>query len=129
MIKHRKFLTIFTMIICFMLCCLLLFYSGYYISNQNNIVYQENYSSGLFILVIAIFWITGFLCYKVFVLENKINKLQEAENSSKELLNYIIKQNELDFINLQEFNQNTREMLLRAYFDNQSKELNIIEQK
>lgn len=129
MIKHKKGLTIFTMIVAFMLCCILLFYSGYHVSNQNKIVYQESYDSGLFLLVVAIFWIVGFLCYKIFALEDRIIKLQEAENSNKELLNRIIKQNELDFISLQEFSQNTREMFLRIYFDNKSKELNKSEQE
>lgn len=122
MIKHQKFLTISTIIIGFIICCILLFYSGYTISNNNEIIYQENYSSGLFLIIIGIFWIFGFLCYKIFVLEDKMTELQNTENSNKELLNYIIKQNELDFINLQEFAQNTREMLLRVYYDSKSKE-------
>lgn len=122
MIKHQKVLTITTIVIGFIICCALLFYSGYIISNNNEIVYQENHFSKLFLFIIGIFWIFGFLCYKVFVLEDKITKLQNAENSIKELLNYIIKQNELDFINMQEFAQNTREMLLRVYYDNKSKE-------
>ena len=122
MIKHQKFLTILTIIIGFIICCTLLFYSGYTISNNNKIIYQENYSSSLFLFIIAVFWLFGFLCYKIFVLEDKMTKLQNTENSNKELLNYIIKQNELDFINMQEFAQNTREMLLRVYYDSKSKE-------
>ena len=129
MIRHKRFLTIFTMIIAFSVCCILLFYSGYSISNQNKIVYQESYNSGLFLLVIATFWIVGFLCYKIFTLEDKINELQNAENTNRELLNHIIKQNELDFVSLQEFSQNTREMFLRIYYDNKSKELNKGEQE
>lgn len=122
MIKHQKFLTILTIIIGFIICCTLLFYSGYTVSNNNKIIYQENYSSSLFLFIIAVFWLFGFLCYKIFVLEDKMTKLQNTENSNKELLNYIIKQNELDFINMQEFAQNTREMLLRVYYDSKSKE-------
>ena len=122
MIKHRKFLTIGTMILGAIICCILLFYSGCVVSNNNKIVYQENYSSGLFLFVIGIFWMFGFLCYKIFVLESKMNKLQDTENSNKELLNYIIKQNEIDFINLQEFSQNTRDILLRLYYNSKSKE-------
>lgn len=110
------------MIIGFIICCVLLIYSGYTISSDNKIIYQDNYFSGLFLFIIGVFWIFGFLCYKTFVLENKIDKLQDTENSTKELLNYIIKQNESDFISLQEFSQNTREILLRLYYDSKSKE-------
>lgn len=128
MIKHNRILTIFTIIIGLIICCGLLFYSGYFTSSHQ-IIYQENYNCSLLLLLIGSFWLFGFLCYKIFALENKIVKLDEAEEnnkklleSNKELLEYIVKQNEIDFINIQEFNYNTREMLLRAYYDNKSEE-------
>lgn len=136
MIKHKKILTILTIIIGFVICCFLLFYSGEIATNNGCIVYQHNCSGAMFLCSIGTLWLVGFLCYKVYVLEHKIDKLAKTEMINAELLGCVTenidkilknqtsdkKQSEADFVELMNFSQNTRELLLHSLDLNRSKE-------
>lgn len=134
MIKHKKFLTIFTFGIGFLICCSLLLCCGKLASTSGLIVYQHNYFSRIFLFTVGIFWLVGFLCYKVIVLEKKIRLLNISNQTNIELLQCICKnigkimnnqethdkQAEIDFVNMQEFNQNTRDMILNYICGNKN---------
>lgn len=90
----------------------------------------------MFLCSIGTLWLVGFLCYKVYVLEHKIDKLAKTETINAELLGCITenidkilnnqtsdkKQSEADFVELMNFSQNTRELLLHSLDLNRSKE-------
>lgn len=123
-ITKNKKLTIFTIIIGILICGFLLFWCGNLSSTQGNFICQETQLGINLLLEICILWFMGFIIYKVSEHEKLIQecqkqneKIEKLVENNNELLEYIIDKNEIDFTNLQNFNQNNRELLLRMYYN------------
>lgn len=101
-----------------------MFWCGNLSSTQGNFICQETQLGINLLLAICILWFMGFIIYKVSEHEKLIQecqkqneKIEKLVENNNELLEYIIDKNEIDFTNLQNFNQNNRELLLRMYYN------------
>ena len=120
--KNKK-ATIFTILGGVLSCSTLLIWCGCLINSQGKFVYQTTQLGINFFLLIIIAWTLGFLIYKIFQHEQALTEIKELNveiknlvSKNQELMNYIIANNELDFTDLQNFNYNNRELLLKLYF-------------
>lgn len=123
-ITEDKKITIFTIMLGIATCGFLLFWCGKLSSAQGEFI-QQNTQLGINLLLLIIcMWLLGFIIYKVASHEKSIEeikrlctKIAKLSESNSELLQYIIKQDELDFNELQNFNRNNRELLLGLYYE------------
>lgn len=97
-ITHRKWLTVFSIIVFVAICASAIFFGGSLISNQGQVVFQENQINIVFLLILGLLWILGFFIYKVVSIEKlfeKLNKKVEENKVINEELNRKIDENNL----------------------------------